>query len=104
MPISLINGLFVAILTVVVDTSTCSICPSLDAPEPALMGEVTADPEKNTFAYNLLDDPDLVGPAPEFTTETALIGPVFVEDDKNNWAYRMRRAGDSARPLSAELR
>jgi hypothetical protein len=111
MPTSLINGVSVAMLTVVLDTSTCNICSGLEAPEPAHMGEVTADPEKNTFAYNLLDDPDLVGPAPEFSTEAAYVGPVLTEEGKNSWAYRMRRTApdgrrnaNSAQSLSAELR
>ena len=110
MPISLINGVFVAMLTIVPGTSTCNICPGLDALEPAHMGEVTADPEKNTFAYNLLDDPDLVGPAPQFSTETAYIGPVFTEEDKNSWAIgfvgrsRPGPAANSAPAFSAELR
>jgi hypothetical protein len=73
------------------DTSTCSICPALDAPEPAFMGEVTAAPEKNTFAYDLLDDPDLIGPQPAFTIETAHVGPVFKDEEKNSWAYRLAR-------------
>ena len=90
MPTLLINGVSAAILTVVFDPSTCSICPALDAPAPALIGEITSDAEKNTFAFNLLGDPDLVGPSPVFTAEIANIGPAFQEQEKNSRAYRIR--------------
>ena len=91
MPMSLITGVSVAMLTVVLDTSTCSVCPALEAPEPVFMGEITADSEKNTFAFSLLDDPDLVGPPPVFTAEIATVGPAFEDEEKNSWAYRIRQ-------------
>jgi hypothetical protein len=92
MPMPLINGVSAVILTVIFDPSTCSICPAMDAPEPAFMGEITGDIEKNTFAYDLLNDPDIVGPPPAFTRDFAHIGPAYQEEEKNSWAYRIRRA------------
>ena len=67
-------------------------CPSyawLEGPEPAFLGLITKDAERDTFAYDLLNDPDLAGPAPAFSTETAHIGLLFPEDEKNSWAYQM---------------
>ncbi len=65
---------------------------SLEGPEPAFLGVITKNAERDTFGYDLLDDPDLVGAGPEFTAETAYLGPVFADEEKNSWAYRMREA------------
>ena len=70
-------------------------CPShawLEGPEPAFLGLITKDAERDTFAYDLLNDPDVAGPALAFSTEPAYVGLVFPEEEKNSWAYRTRPA------------
>lgn len=59
----------------------------LDAPEPAHLGQVTSNGEANTFAYDLLNDPDIAPLPVRFGNQAAYIGLTFTNAEQSSWGY-----------------